>query len=441
MLTPATFKKAWQNLAIPDETPLFLAISGGVDSMVMLDLLRPFLPHHALTLLHVNYQLRAEAAAETAYLEKFAETHDLPFFVKYYEEAGPFSEEAGRKFRYAFFAEKMQPGSVLLTAHHLDDLAETFLLKVTRGTRLEKLGFPARRPFANGQLVRPLLSFSKAEIYQYAQYHDLTYFEDATNASRDYARNRYRLDVVPALKKENPQVLLSLKHLNEELVALQEKKSTALGATVTPGPLNLTSATTEHILQWFTLNDLVAPPRQLEQVVTWVKKREPQTDTIPFLNGQLKKQAGHLFWQENPPELQAEQQTPAVSQVSVPLILNQWVDLDSHEKIGLFAATVSVPLPEFAQLTTIPLYQAPHFPLICRHAEPGDTLALQKSGYTKKVTRYFIDQKIVKNLRPKVWLVTDSLKNVLWIVPDGKSYLSSKLETDKMLYRLIYLKN
>ena len=441
MLTPKTFANAWQNLSLAATAPLYLAISGGVDSVVLLDLLVK--KGRAPVLLHVNYGLRPEAATETALVERLAAKFGLRCEVRYFSKTAAgaaFTEAAGRKFRYDFFAEMLRaaPGSILLTAHHADDLAETLLMKLTRGTRLNKLAFAPRQDFADGMLVRPLLPFSKADIYQYASYHALPFFEDASNADCHYARNRYRHDIIPRLKAENPQVVAHLAHLNEELLALSE--SPALPASTT---LALNAQLSAPAFQaWLAAQKLSLPPRQLAQVTTWALSPTKQTSTFALPGGVLAASANALAWQPDASAPPADDAAPdpAPAAPVVTLTPNAWQALSAHEQIGCFAADFPLAWPARGTMHVIPLYGVPDFPLTCRHPLPGDKILLKKTGYTKKVSRYFIDQKIVKKMRAKTWLVTDSLKNTLWIVPEGKSYLSSILETDKMLYRLIYLK-
>ncbi|MGX7199488.1 tRNA lysidine(34) synthetase TilS [Enterococcus nangangensis] len=428
MLNPRTFSQSWQKLKISATTPLYLAISGGVDSMVLLDLLRQNQFTARLTLLHVNYQLREAAQKETAYLEKFAKKHHLPLITRYFPQEEKFTEARGRDFRYAFFKEEVAAGGVLLTAHHLDDLAETILMKITRGTHLTSLAFPAIQTFGSGTLVRPLLDFSKEEIYQYAQYRQITYFEDQSNHDLAYMRNRYRQQILPLLKKENPQVLRRLAQLNAELLAVET-------APLTPAPLKVTQlenteAPIELLRRWLVAYDCPVTYPQLQQIQQW------------FLQGTKKSYAigqGQITRTSN--ELKYETFVKKVK--SLPpqaLPLNEWVTISPTEQLGYFAADFLWPLPPQGQLTILPLYQAPASPLTVRHPASGDRLLLKKNGYTKKLSRYLLEEKIPKEERPQQWVVADNFKNILWVIPKGKSYLSYIIETDKILYRLVYLK-
>ena len=102
---------------------------------------------------------------------------------------------------------EIEGAAVLMTAHHLDDQAETILMKLIRGTNFPIPRIKERRPFATGELIRPLLIYPKEELYQFAQRQAFVYFEDETNQTNEYLRNRLRNQVLPLLKQENPQFL------------------------------------------------------------------------------------------------------------------------------------------------------------------------------------------------------------------------------------------
>lgn len=181
---------------------LLLALSGGLDSMVLLDLLVQADKKPALA--HVNFQLRgAQSEADQQLVEEIARQHGLILHLhradarQYAQKERCSVQEAARRLRYDFFAELMQEAQIdiLLTAHHLDDDMETSLLFWSRGSGIRGLsGIPQR---ANCQ--RPLLQTPKKALLAYAQERGLSWREDASNAQTDYLRNRLRHDVLPAL--------------------------------------------------------------------------------------------------------------------------------------------------------------------------------------------------------------------------------------------------
>lgn len=206
------FEKNIEN-HFPDvlEKKMLVAASGGIDSMVLADLLIKSKQNIALA--HVNFKLRAgDSDAYQTFVKDYALKKNIPFITKEFEtktfaESNKLSiREAARKLRYDWFDEliKIHHFDYLLTAHHLVDSLETFLIYLSRGNGIDGLlGIPER----NEKIVRPLLPFSKEEIVQYAQAENLTWREDASNQSDAYLRNRIRHHVVPELEKLNEDFL------------------------------------------------------------------------------------------------------------------------------------------------------------------------------------------------------------------------------------------
>lgn len=207
---------------------LLLAVSGGVDSRVMLDLFAALQEKWALALAvgHVHHQLRgADADADAAFVEKLAGDYRLAFLlqkieVRQYAATHHLSlEAAGRKLRYrALNAMRQQAGcEAIVTAHTGDDQAETVLAHLLRGSGLTGLGgMRLKRVFSEGTatILRPLLPFSRRQILTYARQRDLCWREDASNADVALRRNRIRHELLPLLQTRfNPGIARSLRRL------------------------------------------------------------------------------------------------------------------------------------------------------------------------------------------------------------------------------------
>lgn len=179
---------------------VLVAFSGGLDSLVLLHLLRfaPELPRTDVVAAHFDHRMRAGSAADARWAAERAGGWGVPIEVGE-AAAPPPSEEAARDARYAFLdAARARVGARwILTAHHADDQAETVLFRVARGTGLAGLrGIPARR----GALLRPLLPFWRAEIEAYAHAHGLEPRPDPSNSDLRFARNAIRAEVMPRLE-------------------------------------------------------------------------------------------------------------------------------------------------------------------------------------------------------------------------------------------------
>jgi tRNA(Ile)-lysidine synthase len=204
-----------QNFPQLKDKKLLLAVSGGVDSMVLLDLFYKL--RFDICVVHCNFQLRGkESDADEMLVREICQDKYIPYFIESFDTL-EFAKEnklsiqlAARKLRYDWFQEIISLGfDYVLTAHHLDDNVETFLINFTRGTGLEGLtGIPVQ----NENIIRPLLPFSRDEIENYAKENKIQWREDSSNASDKYFRNKLRHNIVPTLKELNSGFLDSFQN-------------------------------------------------------------------------------------------------------------------------------------------------------------------------------------------------------------------------------------
>lgn len=187
---------------------ILLAVSGGLDSMVMTDLF--IKSGFSIGIAHCNFQLRGlEADGDEAFVRAFAECHGIPFHSEKFdtsafaEQEGISIQMAARQLRYAFFETTIGSNGYanVATAHHIDDALETVILNLAKGAGLEGLqGIPVR----NGHVIRPMLFATRSEISAYADANNLSWRDDYSNASDHYQRNFIRHHVVPKLMEINP---------------------------------------------------------------------------------------------------------------------------------------------------------------------------------------------------------------------------------------------
>ncbi|WP_028468113.1 tRNA lysidine(34) synthetase TilS [Neptunomonas japonica] len=184
-----------------------IALSGGLDSIVMLHLAASHLPSNMLHALHINHHLQSSADEWSAFCKSQSEDLSLPFSqIDVFPQSN--GEAAARDARYHAFNDFLQDGDGLLLAHHADDQAETILFRLLRGSGLRGLaGIPVSRKLGANDIVRPLLSASRADIEHYAHIHQLDWVEDPSNQQDVYDRNFLRLNVLPVLKERWPNVV------------------------------------------------------------------------------------------------------------------------------------------------------------------------------------------------------------------------------------------
>ncbi|TGV00412.1 tRNA lysidine(34) synthetase TilS [Flavivirga rizhaonensis] len=223
------------------ESKLLIAISGGIDSIVLTHLCHKLNLNIALA--HCNFNLRGkESDADESFVLQLAEDLDLEAFIEsfdtknYSKDSKLSTQMAARKLRYDWFEElaSQLQFDYVLTAHHADDNLETFLINLSRGTGLDGLiGIPE----VNDNIVRPLLPFSREVIETYAKANDFKWREDSSNAFTKYLRNKLRHDIVPVLKEINPQLLQNfqntLKNLNDTADIVEESIEDLLNRAIT----------------------------------------------------------------------------------------------------------------------------------------------------------------------------------------------------------------
>lgn len=216
-----------QHLPFIQHKKLLLAVSGGLDSMVLFALCKELEMDVAVA--HCNFNLRGdESDAETAFVEKTMQERQIPVFIKHFDtyafakEKKVSTQMAARDLRYTWFQELASEHDFdyILTAHHNNDAVETFLINLSRGTGIKGLtGIPEH----NGNVVRPMLGFSRKQIQEYADDNNVQWKEDSSNASDEYLRNDLRHNAIPALEKATTHFLEGLAKTQEHL-----KQSAAL---------------------------------------------------------------------------------------------------------------------------------------------------------------------------------------------------------------------
>ncbi len=185
----------------------WIALSGGLDSCVLLHSLAALNLPVTLHALHINHQISPNANAWQAHCADMCARLNIAFTAVKVDvkNSGRGIEDAAREARYAVFEQHIKRGDYLLTAHHADDQAETLLLRLIRGTGPRGLAAMAQqRSLGQGTLLRPLLNFSRAELEEYARAQDLTWVNDESNADDHYDRNYLRNQVMPLLRERWP---------------------------------------------------------------------------------------------------------------------------------------------------------------------------------------------------------------------------------------------
>ena len=400
---------------------ILVAVSGGADSMSLLH----FLYNHQkdldiqLGIAHVNHKQRQESEHEEAYLRHWAEEHKVPFHYSAF--SGKFSENAARTFRYEFFKQVMKDYdySALVTAHHADDQSETIFMRLLRGSRLRHLtGISAIRPFGTGQIIRPFLHLTKAQLP--VTFH----FEDRSNTSLAYLRNRIRLSYLPTLSQENPKIKEHLCLLAEE-IGLMEQALGELTKDISITDLSVfqqqSDAVQLFLLQNYldTFPDLQLSKGQFNQLISYLRKNG--SGKIPLKNGYelVKTQTSFLIRKEE-----------AIS-LSPPCLLEFGKSVEFEDYTLSFSEFNDV-----SNADTISIWS--DSPIVIRHRKEGDKIDL--GSHHKKLRRLFIDNKILEKDRQKA-IIGEQDDQIIFLYVAGRLYLKKRPENAILYGTVVIYKN
>lgn len=200
-----------------------VACSTGVDSMTLLTLVMQVCKHDNIVVAHVNHKKRLQSDQEEIYIKTFCEENNLKYYIKHLDhiDTGNFQSLAREK-RYEFFDEvvKSENAKYLLLAHHADDNIETILMRLLKSSSLKGYaGIEKKTYYHNYYIYRPFLDIPKLRIQEYANNTNIKYYEDDSNQTLDYTRNRIRHLIVPILLEENPNLYEAVSYYSKTLLS------------------------------------------------------------------------------------------------------------------------------------------------------------------------------------------------------------------------------
>lgn len=433
---PVQFNSSWQQQFphIPVAgARLLLAVSGGMDSVVLTDLLHR--NGHLLVLAHGNFQLRgAESERDEQFVRTLAETYQVPLLVKKfdttaYAEARKLSiQEAARELRYNWFKEIINGGAdaaatifekgnnsrqspaYIVTAHHANDNIETLLINFFRGTGIS--GLHGILPL-QGNVLRPLLFAKRADIKEYAIQQNLRWVEDSSNASDKYVRNHFRLNLIPGLQQVFPNVEQNLLQniqrfrdieilYNQALERHTRKLLTVKGNEVHIPVLRLQQLQPLHTLLW----EITRPYGFTAAQVTEIAK------LLQAESGSYVASATHRIIRNRNWLIVA----PKAAETAANILI------EAHDTTIRFAAgtlrithTANTPgiISQHAHTACLDAADI-RFPLLLRRWKQGDYFYPLGMRKKKKVSRFLIDQKLSATAKEKVWVI-ESNRKIIWV--------------------------
>ena len=400
---------------------LLLAVSGGVDSMVLLELMK--VSGFNIEVAHCNFQLRGiESDADEDCVRKTCSASGLQIHLKRFDTA-LFAEHhklsiqvAARELRYQWFNEMLNENKFvwILTAHHANDNVETIMMNFFKGTGIVGLaGMKEKGGGIGGKLLRPLLYFHKSEILAFATERNLIWREDASNSINKYTRNFFRNELLPSVAKVYPEVEANLmnnvkrfsdaaiiykKAIEEITSRLIEKKGEEIHVSV----LKLIKTPAFETVYYEIISQYGFTSEQLKDALSLL-----ESETGKYISSSSHRIIRNRQWIVIVPNADS----------SVNLIVIEKEDasvLFGHQKLMINKISE---IPEFSSDSTKVVldWSTVKFPLILRKWKQGDyfyPLGMQKK---KKLSRFFIDNKLSLSDKEKVWLL-ESEKKIIWVL-------------------------
>jgi tRNA(Ile)-lysidine synthase len=398
---------------------VILAISGGVDSMVLADLLLKAKVEFVAA--HCNFHLRGvESDGDEKFVRDYAERNGIQCFVKHFEtekyaaEQGISIEMAARDLRYAWFEELRQQLNYdkIAVAHHADDQAETFIINLLRGAGLN--GLKGMKP-QNGVIIRPLLWVSREQIRKYAVENQILWREDHTNAESVYLRNKIRNQLLPAFDELQPEarqgLYKSLEHLASENKLYQELLQEKLNQIIKRNGEIQCAPHSAFLIQHSSF----------QLLFEWLRQYGFNTDQCHFIYDALGSSVGNQYCSPTHcvvigrnelqlSEIKAKTDDEIQIEIGEEEILSPvHLCFSRFEKDADFIINKS---SEVAQLDADKI----HFPLTLRHWHHGDRFHPLGMKGSKLLSDFFVDQKFTEWQKRNVWLLVSADGDILWVV-------------------------
>lgn len=410
---------------------IVIACSGGPDSMCLLNLVNSYKEEYNLKIIcaHVNHGLRKESDEEKEFVKEYCKKNNIIFeYFKITEyKNNKFSESEARLKRYKFFDNTMLKynAKYLMTAHHGDDLTETILMRIVRGSNLKGyIGISKILENNNYKIVRPLLNLSKDMIYKYLEENNISYVIDKSNESEKYTRNRYRKHVLPFLKNEDNNVHLKFLKYSEEIEGAYKYINTIVKDKIKD----------IYVENYIVINKLLEEDKYIQEKIIEYVIEDIQKSNIFDISDMQLNSIFKLINSNNNKEIN---------------LSNGFIARKSYNKL-FFEKNINSGSYEFVFKNNLTILNKYHFeridysneksnfvmrinskeiklPIIIRSRVAGDKIKIKNLNGTKKLKDVFIESKLDNKKREEYPVVCDSDNNIIWVPGIKKSIFDKEI--------------
>ncbi len=403
-----------------------IGVSAGPDSMCLLDLLQK--KTTKIVVCHINHNVRKESIEEEEYITKYCQDKNIILektTINNYQENN-FENEA-RKKRYMFYEEilKKYNSKTLLLAHHGDDLIETILMKISRGSNLEGYaGIKEISNVKNYQIIRPLLKYTKEDIINYNKSNNIKYYNDSSNQSTNYTRNRYRLNILPLLKKEDKNIHKKYLKYSKTLIEYDNYIKREVKKNIDNVYINniiyidklnqLDTFLIKNIL-YNIMNNIyqnknnIITDKHIQNIISLLNNTKPNIKIDLPNNKEIVKEYNKLIIKEKRSNIKSYK-IEFNDKIEIEKFIIEKIESEDNDSNNVCRLN--------SKDITLPLY--------IRNREDGDFIVLKGSNNRKKIKEIFIEKKIPISKRNNYPLLIDSNNNIIWIPNIKKSKFCKK---------------
>lgn len=417
-----------KNIDIDNDNHVVVGVSAGPDSMALLHLLKTHLKCK-LVCAHINHNVRTQSDEEEQFLKDYCTKNNIIFEstkIKAYTKNN-FENEAREK-RYNFYEKILEKYNShnLFLAHHGDDLIETIIMKIIRGSNLE--GYAGIKTYSylkSYKIIRPLLSTTKEEILKYNKENNIKFYVDYTNEDTTYTRNRYRKYLLPFLKKEDKNVHLKfLKYSN----ILQEYDNyinyeieTKINTLYYNNKIDIKKINEEHVfikksIIFHILSNIynnksnIIKEKNILDILKMTTNNKPNYIINLPKNYIAKKEYNYIYFEKEKKRIENQymkklQNINKIDDIIIKLV--DTIDTDGNDVCRLNSKEIKLPL-------------------YLRNKKDGDFIEVKGLNGKKKIKDIYIDSKLQKEKRNTYPLLVDSNNNILWIPNIKKSKYNVK---------------
>lgn len=414
------------DLNIEQEKYLIIGCSGGPDSMALLHYLKHN-TNNKIVCAHINHNVRKESQKEEEYLKKYCKNNNIIFestkITKYTENN--FENEARSK-RYNFYKEIIDKynAKYLFLAHHGDDLIETILMKINRGSNLE--GYAGIKRISkkdNYYIIRPLLKYTKEDLINYNKKNNITYFIDKTNFDNKYTRNRIRNNILPYLKEENPNIHISFlkysktlqeynnyikKEVNQIITKIYKNNILDLNSFQQLDPFIKKNILYQILNKYYQNKANIVKEKNITDILNIIDNKKPNLTINLPQNIICIKEYNKLYFKQN--NNKKDYKIEFNHKITINNIIIEEIN-DTKEDGNNICRLNKKDIK---------------LPLYFRNRQNGDFIEIKGLNHKKKIKDIFIDEKIPKRKRDEYPLLVDSDNNILWIPNIKKSKFNAK---------------